>query len=111
MMSLVIFGENHAKYISRLPFKGYMPKTKLSVVILAQLNYCLCRFRFSIDKDDTKKVFKIDFGLKLCFQGNCFIDKLFLEDHEIPIPICNENFTFSGKYCILSCIHGLYSCK
>jgi hypothetical protein len=55
-------------------------------------------FRFSIDKDDDKKVFKLDFGLKLCFDNNCVIDKMFLEDYEIPIPICNENFTFSGKY-------------
>ena len=61
---------------------------------------CACGcFRLTIDKDDTKKVFKIDFGLKLCFQGSCVIDQMFLEDHEIPIPICNENFTFSGKYC------------
>jgi hypothetical protein len=55
-------------------------------------------FRFSIDKDDDKKVFKLDFGLKLCFDNNCVIDKMFLEDYEILIPICNENFTFSGKY-------------
>jgi hypothetical protein len=55
-------------------------------------------FRFSIDKDDDKKVFKLDFGLKLCFDNNCVIDKMFLEDYEILIPICNENFTLSGKY-------------
>ncbi|XP_052090897.1 uncharacterized protein LOC127727822 [Mytilus californianus] len=51
---------------------------------------------FVIDKNDDKKVFEIDFGLKLCFQGSCIIDQMFLENHEIPIPICNENFTFSG---------------
>ena len=58
-------------------------------------------FRFSIDKDDDKKVFKLDFGLKLCFDNDCVIDKMFLEDYEIPIPICNENFTFSGKYFLI----------
>ncbi|VDI41391.1 Hypothetical predicted protein [Mytilus galloprovincialis] len=50
----------------------------------------------SIDKDTDKKVFKLDFGLRICFEGDCVIDQMFLEDHEIPIPICNENFTFSG---------------
>ncbi|XP_052071172.1 uncharacterized protein LOC127709610 [Mytilus californianus] len=50
----------------------------------------------SVDKDTYKKVFKLDFGLRICFKGDCVIDQMFLEDHEIPIPICNENFTFSG---------------
>ncbi|CAG2196997.1 unnamed protein product [Mytilus edulis] len=47
-----------------------------------------------IDKDTDKKVFKLDFGLRICFEGDCVIDEMYLEDHEIPIPICNENFTF-----------------
>ncbi|CAG2211662.1 unnamed protein product [Mytilus edulis] len=50
-----------------------------------------------VDKDDDKKVFKVDFGMKLCIAGTCILDDtMFVQDMEIPIPICNENFTWPG---------------
>ncbi|VDI43603.1 Hypothetical predicted protein [Mytilus galloprovincialis] len=50
-----------------------------------------------IDKNDEKKVFVVDFGMKLCIEGSCILDDMmFIQDLEIPIPICNENFTWPG---------------
>ncbi|XP_052083601.1 uncharacterized protein LOC127720901 [Mytilus californianus] len=50
-----------------------------------------------VDKDDEKKVFKVDFGMKLCIGGSCiFDDTMFVQNMEIPIPICNDNFTWPG---------------
>ncbi|CAC5401161.1 unnamed protein product [Mytilus coruscus] len=50
-----------------------------------------------IDKNDEKKVFEVDFGMKLCIEGSCILDDMmFIQDLEIPIPICNENFTWPG---------------
>ena len=50
-------------------------------------------YRFKIDKDDDKKVFLIDIGIKLDT-----IDETILTNHEIPIPVCNANFSLLGKY-------------
>lgn len=43
-----------------------------------------------------KKVFIVDFGMKLCVGGTCFVDEMFITDMSIPIPLCNENFTLPG---------------
>ncbi|KAK3609654.1 hypothetical protein CHS0354_035938 [Potamilus streckersoni] len=49
--------------------------------------------RFSIDKDDEKKVFVVNASLKLCVEpGNCIWNGAIVEKMEIPIPICNEDF-------------------
>jgi hypothetical protein len=50
-------------------------------------------FRFRINKSDTKKVFIVDLGIK-CTAAN--IDQDFLKGFEIPIPICNGNFSLQG---------------
>lgn len=55
--------------------------------------YC----RLNIDKNDDKKVFIVSFGLKIELSGNVLIDQYLLPDQEIPIPICNENFTLPGE--------------
>ncbi|XP_052081230.1 uncharacterized protein LOC127719255 [Mytilus californianus] len=53
--------------------------------------------RGKIAKNDEKKVFVVDFGMKLCIEGSCILDDtMFIQDLEIPIPICNENFTWPG---------------
>ncbi|XP_071145135.1 uncharacterized protein [Mytilus edulis] len=50
-----------------------------------------------IDKNDEKKVFVVDFGMKLCIEGSCILDDtMFIQNMELPIPICNENFTWPG---------------
>lgn len=55
-------------------------------------------FRFKINKDDVKKVFIVDFGMKLCVGDTCFVDEMFITDLSIPIPLCNENFTLPGMF-------------
>jgi hypothetical protein len=50
----------------------------------------------NIDKDDDRKMFVIDFGLKIEIAGNSIIDDYLLENQDVPIPICNENFTLPG---------------
>lgn len=52
--------------------------------------------RLNIDKDDDRKMFVIDFGLKIEIGGNSIIDDYLLEKQDVPIPICNENFTLPG---------------
>ncbi|KAK3589057.1 hypothetical protein CHS0354_008707 [Potamilus streckersoni] len=49
------------------------------------------KVRFIIDKDDDKKVFDVDLGLK-----SQYIDDMFIRNIEIPIPVCNENFSIGG---------------
>lgn len=49
--------------------------------------------RFRVDKDEGKKVFVVDMGLK-CDE---FEEDTLINDLEIPIPICNANFTLEGK--------------
>ncbi|VDH91582.1 Hypothetical predicted protein [Mytilus galloprovincialis] len=50
-----------------------------------------------IDRDaDVKKVFIVNFGLKICIAGDCVLDEYFITDYEVPIPLCNENFTLPG---------------
>ncbi|CAG2209692.1 unnamed protein product [Mytilus edulis] len=50
-----------------------------------------------IDRDaDVKKVFSVNFGLRICIAGDCIIDEYFIQDYEVPIPLCNENFTLPG---------------
>ncbi|CAG2189963.1 unnamed protein product [Mytilus edulis] len=50
-----------------------------------------------IDRDaDVKKVFIVNFGLRICIAGDCVIDEYFITDYEVPIPLCNENFTLPG---------------
>ena len=41
-------------------------------------------------------MFVIDFGLKIEIAGNSIIDDYLLENQDLPIPICNENFTLPG---------------
>lgn len=52
-------------------------------------------FRFRINKDDLKKVFRVDLGITF---GAANIDRKLLQDFEIPIPICNGNFSLQGIY-------------
>ncbi|XP_021353372.1 uncharacterized protein LOC110450253 [Mizuhopecten yessoensis] len=54
--------------------------------------------KFSIGKDDVRKVFVVNFGISICPAdgSSCFIDDYFLSDLDVPIPICNENFTLPG---------------
>ncbi|KAK3612511.1 hypothetical protein CHS0354_024482 [Potamilus streckersoni] len=47
---------------------------------------------FKIDKDDQQKVFRIDFGVQIPSVPAFNI----LSNQEIPIPICNENFSLPG---------------
>ncbi|KAL3873935.1 hypothetical protein ACJMK2_037012, partial [Sinanodonta woodiana] len=49
------------------------------------------KVRFSIDKDNDKKVFDIDLGLK-----SQYIDKMFLQNIEIPMPVCSADFSIRG---------------
>ncbi|XP_053398719.1 uncharacterized protein LOC128556879 [Mercenaria mercenaria] len=49
---------------------------------------------FIIDKNDKKKVFVIDLGIK-CKAAD--IDKNFLKGFEVPIPVCNGNFSLQGS--------------
>ncbi|ESO82597.1 hypothetical protein LOTGIDRAFT_236952 [Lottia gigantea] len=53
--------------------------------------------KFKIDKDSNKKVFIVDFGVLINLgDEESSIDSKMLEGMEIPIPICNENFTLPG---------------
>ncbi|XP_060566993.1 uncharacterized protein LOC132725822, partial [Ruditapes philippinarum] len=50
--------------------------------------------KFRIDKDDIKKVFLIDLGIT-CDAAS--INQDLLKGFEIPIPICNGNFSLQGS--------------
>ncbi|XP_063420822.1 uncharacterized protein LOC134706043 [Mytilus trossulus] len=64
--------------------------------------------RGKIVKNDDKKVFVVDFGMKLCIDGGCiFEDTMFIKDFEIPIPICNENFKWPGGNTISDMINAI----
>ncbi|VDI06314.1 Hypothetical predicted protein [Mytilus galloprovincialis] len=54
------------------------------------------QIKLNIDKDDDRKMFIIDFGLKIVVGEKPLIDQYLLTKQEIPIPICNENFTLPG---------------
>ncbi|XP_076116635.1 uncharacterized protein LOC143084113 [Mytilus galloprovincialis] len=54
------------------------------------------QIKLNIDKDDDLKMFIIDFGLKIVVGEKPLIDQYLLTKQEIPIPICNENFTLPG---------------
>ncbi|CAC5381354.1 unnamed protein product [Mytilus coruscus] len=61
-----------------------------------------------IVKNDDKKVFVVDFGMKLCIDGSCILeDKMFIKDLEIPIPICNESFKWPGGNTISDMINAI----
>ena len=56
---------------------------------------------YTIDKLDDEKVFAIDLSTKVCPDpSDCIIDVQVVQDHKIPIPLCNTNFSLSlpGKY-------------
>ena len=61
--------------------------------------FVILYFRLNIDKDDARKMFVIDFGLQIEIGGNSIIDNYLLENQDVPIPICNENFTLPGTLC------------
>ena len=55
--------------------------------------YCIeIYFSVSIDKDSDKKVFLIDFTIRM----SDILEQTLLTDFEIPIPVCNDNFTLEG---------------
>ncbi|CAG2190929.1 unnamed protein product [Mytilus edulis] len=63
-----------------------------------------------IDKNDEKKVFVVDFGMKLCIEGSCILDDtMFIQNMELPIPICNENFTWPGGDSISDMVNAIGS--
>jgi len=57
----------------------------------------------NIDKDDARKMFVIDFGLKIEIGGYSIIDDYLLQNQDVPIPICNENFTLPGIFIKIPC--------
>ena len=50
--------------------------------------------RFTVDKLTAKKEFLIDLSVSLCIDGTCTPINL-LQGAHVPIPICNQNATFS----------------
>ena len=53
--------------------------------------------RYTIDKLDDAKQFKIDFGASVCpINGEeCIFDIDIIQDYRVPIPFCNSNFSLS----------------
>jgi|JYMV01.1.fsa_nt_gi hypothetical protein len=59
----------------------------------------ICIHRFKIYRDaDVKKVFSVNFGMRVCIAGECTVDEYFIENLEVPIPLCNEDFTLPGQF-------------
>ncbi|XP_048250793.1 uncharacterized protein LOC124111176 [Haliotis rufescens] len=52
--------------------------------------------RYTIDRDETRKVFIVTMGLKLGIGAEPILDSTFLENFDVPIPLCNENFSLPG---------------
>ncbi|KAL5015120.1 hypothetical protein ScPMuIL_009390 [Solemya velum] len=53
--------------------------------------------RFALDRDVDLKIYLVDFWLKLCLSGSeCVVDVQLFNKQEIPMPLCNENFTMPG---------------
>ncbi|KAL5014181.1 hypothetical protein ScPMuIL_008451 [Solemya velum] len=53
--------------------------------------------RFALDRDVDLKIYEVDFWLKLCLSGSeCVVDAQLFSKQEIPMPVCNENFTMPG---------------
>ena len=51
---------------------------------------------YAIDKLDDEKVFVIDLSVKVCTEpDNCIFDLPIVDDHKIPIPLCNSNFSLA----------------
>ncbi|XP_041378093.1 uncharacterized protein LOC121390363 [Gigantopelta aegis] len=51
--------------------------------------------KYTIGRNEEKKVFVIDFGLKFGFEALSF-DSYLLEGLEVPIPLCNDKFQLPG---------------
>ncbi|XP_064646638.1 uncharacterized protein LOC135499666 isoform X2 [Lineus longissimus] len=52
---------------------------------------------YTIGRDDTKKVFVVSLGIKMCLATNdCPIDVTVLTNKEIPQPLCNSNFSLDA---------------
>ncbi|XP_072033446.1 LOW QUALITY PROTEIN: uncharacterized protein [Amphiura filiformis] len=52
---------------------------------------------YTIDKLEDEKVFVVDLSAKVCINGprDCILDVSIVEDHKIPIPLCNNNFSLA----------------
>ena len=70
------------KFIEQLSYSKYMSLIS---------NTCL-RFRYNIYKNTQKQVFDINLGLHLCIDDACEYVHV-LKYIEMPIPVCNTNFT------------------
>jgi hypothetical protein len=36
--------------------------------------------------------------MRVCIAGECTVDEYFIENLEVPIPLCNEDFTLPGQF-------------
>ncbi len=52
---------------------------------------------YTIYKLDDDKVFVIDLSAKVCTDGqsDCILDLQIADDYEVPIPLCNSNFSLA----------------
>ncbi|XP_048258717.1 uncharacterized protein LOC124137708 isoform X1 [Haliotis rufescens] len=54
--------------------------------------------RYTIDRSEARKVFVIDMGLQISVGASePILDSLLIEKLDVPIPICNENFSLPGS--------------
>lgn len=43
-------------------------------------------------------MFSIDLGVKLSIQGSVLINGMFIEDMQVPVPICGSSFNLPGEH-------------
>ncbi|XP_046562951.1 uncharacterized protein LOC124271844 [Haliotis rubra] len=54
--------------------------------------------RYTIDRSEARKVFVVDMGLQISLgELEPIMDALLIEKLDVPIPICNENFSLPGN--------------
>ncbi|XP_046574117.1 uncharacterized protein LOC124282192 [Haliotis rubra] len=54
--------------------------------------------RYTIDRSEARKVFVVDMGLQISVgESEPILNDLLIENVDVPIPICNENFSLPGN--------------
>ncbi|XP_046562947.1 uncharacterized protein LOC124271840 [Haliotis rubra] len=54
--------------------------------------------RYTIDRSEARKVFVVDMGLQISAGASePILNALLIEKLDVPIPVCNENFSFPGN--------------